>query len=176
MSITIRKASMQDSEKLLSMIIDLADFQGQRDAVKTKNEDLRRYLSSDRPPFECVLAESHGNVVGFALFFTTFSTWSGHPGIYLEDLYVIPEKRGTGIGKQLVAELARIALERGYKRLEFISLMSNRSSYNFNQSLGAKTQSEWLRWRLTEADLCRLTDSNNLNFSASNPLQTYQSV
>ena len=158
------------------MIIDLANHQGHSDAVKTKSEDLRKYMQSDRPPFECIFAERGNNIVGFALFFTTFSTWSGHPGIYLEDLYVIPEERGKGIGKQLLAELARIAIAHGYKRLEFVSLMNKQSSYNFNHSLGANIVPEWLRWRLTESDLYKLCALHNLNFIGQNQVNTYSSI
>jgi GNAT superfamily N-acetyltransferase len=165
MSISIRSIAAQDSEILLSLIRDLAAHQGHINDVKATSKELHQFLSSGSSPFECLLAEEGARIVGFALFFQSFSSWEGHPGIHLDDLYVVPEKRGSGIGKLLVSQLANLALERGCKRMEFISLVSNQSSYNFNLSLGARPMPEFLRWQLTQTDLHRLSKHSNLNFS-----------
>ncbi len=168
MSISIRKATAIDSDKIMSLIVDLAVHQGHLEDVRAKGEDLHHWLSSSNPPFECFLAERRNQIVGFALFCHSFSTWEGHPGIYLDDLYVIPEERGNGVGKLLVGEIAQLARQRGCKRLEFISLVSNQSAYNFNQSLGAKPLHEFIRWQLKENDLIRLSQSEKINFTVQN--------
>ncbi len=111
-------------------------------------ELLTAGLFGDRPYAEVVLAEDDGRPVGFALFFHTFSTFLGRPGIYLEDLFVIPEHRGQGIGRMLLAHLVRLAVERGCGRLEWAVLDWNRDAIQFYERLGARPNSDWTVYRL----------------------------
>jgi len=106
-------------------------------------------LFGDRPYAEVVLADDDGRPVGFALFFHNFSTFLGRPGIYLEDLFVLPEHRGSGIGRMLLAHLARLAVERGCGRLEWAVLDWNRDAIQFYERLGARPNSDWTVYRLT---------------------------
>ena len=112
------------------------------------DELLATGLFGDRPYAEVVLAEDDGRPVGFALFFHNFSTFLGRPGIYLEDLFVLPENRGEGIGRMLLAHLARLAVERGCGRLEWAVLDWNRDAIQFYERLGARPNSDWTVYRL----------------------------
>jgi GNAT superfamily N-acetyltransferase len=127
----------------------LADYEKLRDQCHATAADLERHLFGEKPRAEVVLAEWEGRVVGFALFFHTFSTFLAKPGIYLEDLFVEPELRGKGIGKALLRHLARLALVRGCGRLEWSVLDWNEPSIRFYESLGASRQAEWFAYRLT---------------------------
>ncbi len=131
---------------------------------------MRRWLCESHPPFECLFAERNGQVLGFALFCSSFSTWEGHPGIYLEDIYVIPQERGTGIGRLFIEEISRLALSQNCKRLEFRSLISNQSAYHFNQSLGAMPIPEFVLWRLEESDLKQLANSQKAKLTRHSQL------
>ena len=105
-------------------------------------------MESDHPPFECLIAEVDGEPQGFALFFRNYSTWRGQPGIYLEDLFVPERHRGTGLGKLLLATLARLTVERGGTRLEWQVLDWNQPSIDFYERIGAEVKRDWLPCRL----------------------------
>ncbi|MFE5585944.1 GNAT family N-acetyltransferase [Kitasatospora sp. NPDC056531] len=147
----IRTAVVTDVPVVLAMIRELADYeQAPQEAVATE-EQLREALFGANPALFGLIAEDDttGEPVGFAVWFLNFSTWRGTHGIYLEDLYVRPEARGGGHGKALLLELARIAVERGYARVEWSVLDWNQPSIDFYKSLGAVPMDEWTVYRLT---------------------------
>jgi GNAT superfamily N-acetyltransferase len=145
----LRAATPDDAPTIHRFICELAEYEKEPDAVEVTEDDLRRQLASAKPPFECVLAEVDGQAQGFALFFQSYSTWRGRPGIYLEDLYVTPAARGRGYGKALLQHLARLAVQRGCARVEWAVLDWNQPSIEFYESLGARPLSEWKTYRLT---------------------------
>ena len=144
----IRKAVASDLPTILDLIRDLAAYEREPDAVKATVESLYGTLFGPTPTAEAIVAELDGEVVGVALYFTNFSTWSGRDGLYLEDLYVRPEARGTGLGKALLQRIARIAVVRGCARVEWSVLDWNMPALDFYRSLGAKAMSEWTVHRL----------------------------
>jgi GNAT superfamily N-acetyltransferase len=148
-NITIRPASRTDVPVVLQFIRDLARYERLEHEVSAAEAELTEALFGDRHYAEVVLACSGGTPVGFALFFHNFSTFKGRPGIYLEDLYVRPQARGRGVGKRLLAHLARIAVERRCARLEWAVLDWNEPSIGFYRSLGAVAMDEWTVFRLT---------------------------
>jgi len=149
MPIEIRPAEPADAETIVEFIVKLAEFEkADRSEVKVTAEDIRRHGFGERPAFECLIAELHERPVGFALFFTNFSTWEGRPGIYLEDLYVDEEVRGHRVGHALMAALARLAVERGGARLDFAVLDWNPARH-FYSRVGAAHMQGWLPYRLT---------------------------
>lgn len=146
----IRPATVDDIPAILRMIHDLAIYEKEPDAVKNTPEKLREVLFGDSPRVFAHMAENAaGEVQGFALWFLNYSTWEGVHGIYLEDLYVIPEARGEGHGKAMLQHLAAIAVERGYARVEWSVLDWNEPSIAFYRKLGAAPMSEWSTFRLT---------------------------
>ncbi|MGK5554271.1 N-acetyltransferase family protein [Actinomadura kijaniata] len=145
----IRNATPEDVPEILRLIRDLAEYERALHEVRATEEQLNDALFGPEPKVFALIAEHEGRVVGFAVWFLTFSTWLGRHGIYLEDLYVDPEMRGQGYGKLLLAELARIADERGYGRVEWAVLKWNTPSIRFYESLGARPQDEWDVYRLT---------------------------
>ncbi|ROO83201.1 L-amino acid N-acyltransferase YncA [Actinocorallia herbida] len=149
MSTKVRSATIADIPVILGFIRDLAEYEKELDKVETTEDDLRAALFGHEPKvFAHIAEDSSGAPVGFALWFLNFSTWTGKHGIYLEDLYVTPEARGGGHGKALLAELARIAVTRGYTRYEWSCLDWNTPSIAFYESLGAKAMHEWTGYRL----------------------------
>ena len=144
----IRTATPGDVPVILRLVRDLAEYERAPDAVVAKEEDFLRYGFGPAPRFSVLLAEQDGKVAGFALWFFTFSTWRGKPGLYLEDLFVRPELRGRGIGKALMVELARIAVREGCGRFEWSVLDWNQPSIDFYRSLGARLMEEWVVCRL----------------------------
>jgi GNAT superfamily N-acetyltransferase len=152
----IRPATADDAELLHALIVDLAVYEREPDAVEATPDDLRAQLSQARPPFEAVIAEHEGVAVGFALFFHNYSTWRGRHGLYLEDLYVRPEARGQGHGRALLAHLAGLALDRGCARLEWSVLDWNTPAVEFYEALGAVPMTGWTTFRLTRSPLARL--------------------
>jgi GNAT superfamily N-acetyltransferase len=147
--ITIRPASRDEVPLVLGFIRDLARYERLEDEVSASEADLGEALFGERRYAEVVFACDDGAPVGFALFFHNFSTFKGRPGIYLEDLFVRPEARGRGIGKRLLAYLARTAVERRCARLEWAVLDWNEPSIGFYRSLGAVPMDEWTVFRLT---------------------------
>jgi GNAT superfamily N-acetyltransferase len=149
MSTSIRAATREDVPVIADLIRGLARYEKLEQEVVMTEEVLATGLFGERPYAEVVLAEDEGRPVGFALFFHNFSTFLGRPGIYLEDLFVVPEQRGQGIGRALLAHLARLAVERGCGRLEWSVLDWNRDAIGFYERLGAQPNSEWTVYRLT---------------------------
>ncbi|GAA4864112.1 GNAT family N-acetyltransferase [Kitasatospora terrestris] len=154
----IRTATVTDVPVIRSMIRELADYEKALTEAKATEEQLREALFGENPAVFGLIAEddASGEPVGFALWFRNFSTWKGTHGIYLEDLYVRPGARGGGHGKALLTELARIAVERGYARMEWSVLDWNEPSINFYKSLGAVGMDEWTTFRLTGEALTEL--------------------
>ncbi|RII13751.1 Acetyltransferase (GNAT) family protein [Streptomyces sp. YIM 130001] len=154
----IRAARPADVPEILAMIRELAAYEKASDEVRATPAQLTEALFGERPAAYAHIAEDDrtGETVGFALWFLTFSTWRGVHGIYLEDLYVRPERRGGGHGKALLAELAGICTERGYQRLEWSVLKWLAPSIAFYESLGARPQDEWQVYRLTDEALVSL--------------------
>jgi GNAT superfamily N-acetyltransferase len=144
----LRSATRDDVPVIAELIRGLARFEKLEQEVVMTDELLAAGLFGERPYAEVVLAEDDGRPVGFALFFHNFSTFLGRPGIYLEDLFVLPEQRGRGIGRMLLAHLARLAVERGCGRLEWAVLDWNRDAIKFYERLGARPNSDWTVYRL----------------------------
>ena len=155
----IRKATRQDVPLIVSFIRDLAEYERLTNEVKTDAAQLQQHLFGPRPYAEVILAHSGDLPAGFALFFHNFSTFLARPGIYLEDLYVRPEFRGQGIGRALLAHLARLARDRDCGRLEWSVLDWNERAIRFYESLGAAPMNQWTTFRLTGKALERLADS-----------------
>ena len=155
-SVTIRPAEAHELPLVLEFIRELAVYERLEDEVQATTADLAVALFGPRPFAEVVFACLEGEPVGFALFFQNFSTFLGKPGIYLEDLFVRPQARGHGIGRRLLAWLARTTLERGCARLDWAVLDWNLPSIGFYRSLGAVAQDEWTTMRVSGAALERL--------------------
>jgi GNAT superfamily N-acetyltransferase len=145
----IRPAVEADVPVILELIHELAVYEKEPDAVKTTAAQLHDALFGASPAVFAHVAEDDGGIQGFALWFRNFSTWEGVHGLYLEDLYVRPEARGTGYGKALLQTLARHAVDNGYARVEWAVLNWNEPSIGFYRSLGARPQDEWSTFRLT---------------------------
>jgi GNAT superfamily N-acetyltransferase len=158
-TITLRPVTGSDLAQVLAFIRELAVYERLEHQVMATEADLGSALFGPRPFAEVVFACLDGTPVGFALFFHNFSTFLGKPGIYLEDLFVQPAARGLGVGKRLLAWLARTTLERGCARLDWAVLDWNQPSIGFYLSLGAVAQDEWTTFRLTGAALERLAGS-----------------
>ncbi len=149
MTVLVRPAEAADVPVVAALIRGLARFEKLEHEVTMTEERLAENLFGQRRFAETLLAEDAGVPVGFAIFFHNFSTFLAQPGIYLEDLFVVPEHRGVGIGRALLKELARLAVERGCGRLEWSVLDWNRDAIGFYQRLGARPNSEWTVYRLT---------------------------
>ncbi|AWZ09444.1 MULTISPECIES: GNAT family N-acetyltransferase [unclassified Streptomyces] len=153
----IRSAVVGDVPVIQAMIRELAEYERVPEEARATEEQLREALFGERPAAFAHIAQTpEGEPVGFSLWFLSFSTWRGVHGIYLEDLYVRPGVRGGGHGKALLAELARICVERGYERLEWSVLDWNLSAIDFYRSVGAVPMDEWTVNRLTDDALRKL--------------------
>jgi GNAT superfamily N-acetyltransferase len=148
LSISVRPAVPEDLDLIIGFIRALAVYERLADAVVLDREVLGEHLFGNAPKAEVLIGEIDGRSRGFALFFQNFSTFEGKPGIYLEDLFVEPEVRGSGLGKALLAKLATLAVERGCARLEWSVLDWNEPSIAFYVSLGATAMDEWTTYRL----------------------------
>jgi GNAT superfamily N-acetyltransferase len=154
----IRPATVEDVPAIVDLIVELATYEREAEQAQATVEQLESALFAPEPAVYCLVVEDDagpgsgggpGPVVGFALWFRTFSTWLGRHGIYLEDLFVQPSARRAGHGRALLAELARIAVERGYGRVEWAVLNWNSDAQSFYTSIGAQPMDEWTTWRLT---------------------------
>ena len=152
-NISIRPAVPQDVPLILAFLHELATYEKLAHEVVATERDMHAALFGERPVVETVIANLDAQPVGYALYFPTFSTFLGKPGLYLEDLYVRPAARGFGVGRKLLEHLARIAVERGWGRLEWSVLDWNEPSIAFYKRMGAKPMDEWTVFRLTGADL-----------------------
>ncbi|MEO0031537.1 MAG: hypothetical protein RIS94_1295 [Pseudomonadota bacterium] len=156
MTVSIRAATPADLSLIAGLIRALAEYEKLADEVRFDGAVLGSKLFGPRPYAEVLIGELDGVAQGFALFFHNFSTFEGKPGIYLEDLFVTPEARGSGLGKALLAHLAALALERDCARLEWWVLDWNEPSIGFYKALGAKFMDEWTVMRVDGAALERL--------------------
>ncbi|HWT16182.1 MAG TPA: GNAT family N-acetyltransferase [Patescibacteria group bacterium] len=156
MTTTLRAATREDVPLILGFIRDLAEYEKLLDQVVCDEAMLDATLFGDRAQAEVVIAEHAGHPAGFALFFHNFSTFRGRRGLYLEDLFVRAEHRGLGVGKALLAHLARLAIERGCARFEWSVLDWNAPAIGFYQSLGARVLDDWRVCRLDGEALARL--------------------
>jgi GNAT superfamily N-acetyltransferase len=152
----IRSATPEDVPVIARLIRALAEYEKLSHEVTLREEELARHLFGERPHAEVVLAEEGGAVAGFALFFHTYSTFLARPSLYLEDLFVLPEYRGQGHGRRLLAHLARLAVERGCGRFEWSVLDWNAPAIAFYESFGAVPLRDWTVFRLTGEALTRL--------------------
>lgn len=159
MTLTIRPATPADLPLIAALIRALADYEKLAHAVRFDEATLGAKLFGDRPYAEVVIGEIDGTAQGFALFFHNFSTFEGKPGIYLEDLFVQPEARGAGLGKALLAHLAKLCTERDCARLEWSVLDWNAPAIGFYESLGARLMDEWTVMRVDGAALADLSAS-----------------
>ena len=144
----IRDADKKDCGLILSFIKELADYEKLLHEVEATEETLAHSLFSAEPCAKAIIGEFEGQPVGYALFFTNFSTFTGRPGIYLEDLYVSPNMRGKGFGKSLLAYLAKLAQQKNYTRVEWSVLDWNEPSIQFYRSIGAIPMDGWTVQRL----------------------------
>lgn len=152
----IRPATRADVPLILSLVRELAEYEREPDAVTATEPMLEEALFGAKPYAEAVIAEVEGTAVGFALYFFSFSTWTGRPSLYLEDLFVRPESRGHGSGKALLRHLAGIALDRGCGRFEWSVLDWNTPAIDFYRAMGAQPMDEWTVQRVTGEALVRL--------------------
>ena len=157
MPTTIRPATPADIPTILHFIHQLAIYEREPDAVLATEADLLRDGWGPTPRFTAVIADLDGAPAGFALYFTSYSTWRGHHGIRLEDLYVTPHLRRQGIGKALLAHLARVAVDQGCPRLEWDVLQWNASAIAVYEDAGARILTEWRIMRLSDAALQTLS-------------------
>jgi len=155
----IRPAGVEDVPIILELIRDLATYERAPDEVTATEEQLLDVLFGERPAAEVLLAFEGQSSVGFAVYFYNFSTWLGRPGLYLEDLFVKPEKRGKGYGRALLVALAKIARDRGCGRMEWAVLDWNEPAIEFYRALGATPMHEWTVFRLRRDEIAKLADA-----------------
>ena len=155
----IRPATPADIPAIIQLIRALSDYEKLSDQVVVTEAQLREHLFGPRPYAEVQLAEEGGQLVGYALFFHTYSTFLGQPSLYLEDLFVLPSHRGQGFGKGLLARLARLAVERNCGRFEWMVLDWNTPAIQFYESLGAAVAPEWKLCRMTGEALQRFAST-----------------
>ncbi|MGP1396834.1 MAG: N-acetyltransferase family protein [Inquilinaceae bacterium] len=151
----VRPAVADDAAFILAMIRELARFEKAEDQVRATEADLRRDGWGPQPRFEALIGERDGMAEGFALFYPTYSTWEGRAGLFLEDLYVRPGARGSGLGQALVAAVAALAVERGCPRLE-LNVLDWNPARDFYRRLGIEHLTEWLPYRVAGASLTAL--------------------
>jgi GNAT superfamily N-acetyltransferase len=159
----IRSARIEDVPIILELIRDLATYERAPDEVTATEEQLMDVLFGEWRAAEVLLAFEGDSPVGFAVYFYNFSTWLGRAGLYLEDLFVKPEKRGNGYGGALLVELAKIARDRGCGRMEWAVLDWNESAIKFYRALGAAPMHEWTVFRLTREEIARLASGGEVD-------------
>jgi GNAT superfamily N-acetyltransferase len=159
MTLSIRPATLADLPLIAQFIRDLAEYERLAHEVRFDEAGLGERLFGARPYAEVLIGEIDTSPQGFALFFHNFSTFEGKPGIYLEDLFVRPDARGSGLGKALLAALAQLAVERDCARLEWAVLDWNEPSIGFYKALGARPMDEWTVFRMDGEALQRLVDA-----------------
>jgi GNAT superfamily N-acetyltransferase len=157
MTITVRTATPDDAETIVRFIRGLAQYERELHAVKATAAQMRAQMASPSPPFECLIADSGSQAIGFALFFRSYSTWLGQPSLFLEDFFVEQEFRGRGAGIALIKRLAQIACERGYQRIEWRVLDWNELAQRFYRSIGGYPIDDWTVWRVEGDELERLS-------------------
>lgn len=161
MNMTIRPASPADAKAIYDMIYELAVYEKAPEQVVTTADEIQATLFAGDSKTEALICEIDQQVAGYAVFFTSYSTWLGRNGIYMEDLYVSPEFRSRGAGKALLRAIAQLAVKRECGRLEWSVLDWNQPAIDFYLSIGALPQSEWVRYRLDGAALAAFAESGN---------------
>ncbi|MGB6973173.1 MAG: GNAT family N-acetyltransferase [Terracidiphilus sp.] len=156
MALNIRPAVPADAPQILAFIRALAVYERAPDAVTATEQDILLHGFGSHPYFSCLMAETDGEPAGFALYFFNYSTWLGRPGLYLEDLFVLPALRGRGIGKALLQRVAAVALDLGCQRLQWEVLDWNTPAIDFYRAMGAEFLDEWRNVRISGDALCRL--------------------
>ena len=158
--IRVRAARRADVAQVHGMVRELAEFEREPEAVQARVQDLDDALFGSHPQVFCHVAEPQAGggvpLAGFALWYVTFSTWTGQHGIWLEDLYVRPEHRAGGVGRDLLTALARIGTDRGYTRMEWWVLDWNSTAHRFYRRIGARPQGDWTVWRLDDTAIADL--------------------
>ncbi len=156
---TIRPAQQADASLILNFIIELARYEKAEDEVEASEQDIKNTLFGDNATSHCLICESSGHPVGFAVYFYNYSTWQGQNGLYLEDLFVSTDERGKGAGTALLKFLAQHAVENNCGRFEWSVLDWNKPAIDFYESIGAKPKSEWLGYRLSGDALTQFANS-----------------
>ncbi len=151
--VSVRPAEDADIELIYALIVALAEYERAPEAVGGTPEQLRKWLFGDAPAAEALIGEVDGVPAGFALFHGTFSTWDCRPGLWLEDLFVLPEFRRFGVGGRLLGSVAKLALQRGYTRVGWTALDWNEMALGFYRKIGATVLDEWTNHRLSGATL-----------------------
>ena len=159
----IRAAQKSDVPAIHKLIVELAIYEREPDAVVASITDIETNLFGPDPVAYCHVAEVQGEIVGIAIWFLNYSTWLGKAGLYLEDLFVRPEFRGQGIGMDLMKILAKLCVERGYERFQWWVLDWNEPSINFYKSIGAEAMDEWTVYRLSGSALKNFAASSTSN-------------
>ena len=154
----IREARIEDIEAIHDLIVELAIYEREPDAVTAAVDDIKKSLFDQNPVANCLVSEIDNKIVGIAIWFLNYSTWLGKPGIYLEELYVKPEFRGKGIGLGLMRSLAKICVENGYERFQWWVLDWNEPSIMFYKSIGAEAMDEWTVYRLSGQKLVNFSE------------------
>jgi GNAT superfamily N-acetyltransferase len=154
----IREATAADAADILRLVRELASYEREPDAVTNTVELVERWLFGEDAVASALVAELDGRVVGVAVWYRSYSTWTGVPGIYLEDLFVEPEHRGHGFGRAFLVELARIAVARGCQRVEWVVLDWNTPAIEFYEALGARPMQEWSTYRVEGEALRQLSE------------------
>lgn len=156
----VRPAVVDDVVKIHALVRELADYERELASVEATADDFRSALFGPNPRVHCHVAEVDGpagpEVAGMAMWFVTFSTWRGRHGVWLEDLFISPAHRRLGLGRALLEELARVCVQRGYRRLEWAVLDWNAPAQDFYRSLGATPQEDWTVWRVDATALAHL--------------------
>jgi GNAT superfamily N-acetyltransferase len=155
-TVQIRPAHLNDVPLIMDLIRQLADYERAPEAVTGSEAELSEALFGEDAVAEAVIAELEGRAAGFAVFYRTFSTWLCRPGLWLEDLFVLPAERRSGVGRALLEHLAQLALARGYARLEWSALKWNTPAIDFYDAIGAAQLDEWQVFRLTGTSLREL--------------------
>ncbi len=148
MSITIRDAVVSDAQTILDFIIELAIYEKAEDEVKTNVKEIQESIFKENSTVKALICEQNGVAIGYAVYFYNYSTWLGKKGIYLEDLYVSESRRGVGAGKTMLKYLAKKAVSENCGRFEWSCLDWNTPSREFYESFGARSQEEWISYRL----------------------------
>ena len=160
----IREANRNDVSAIHQLVVELAIYEKEPDAVIATVADIEENLFGNNPVAFCHVAEIDGQIVGIAIWFLNYSTWLGKAGLYLEDLFVKPEFRGKGLGLELMKTLARLCVERNYERFQWWVLDWNEPSIDFYKSIGAEAMDEWTVYRLSGNALKSFAASSTSNF------------
>jgi GNAT superfamily N-acetyltransferase len=160
--VLVRDVVPADAGQVVDLVRQLARYERSEDAVQATEEDLRRALFCPRPQVFALVAEAGDKVVGIAVYFVSFSTWTGRHGLYLEDLFVVPEHRSRGVGRALLGALAARALDQGCPRLEWAVLDWNQPAIDFYRALGAVANDDWTTFRLSGSALAELGERHRL--------------